>query len=249
MYKQLFSVCLLGFVVWHLAHAGFKTSQFFTSSTITSEGVCQLDSFSEPSVAASILKQEAERLLGAYAQSRDQKAMELPQNVAQQGDPQGTNRNPSGLAGFECSAPFRSTIEPLEKLHRNVQELNGDLDRKLMLVYYQNRRSGEFLDCYLHFFRAEPENAQVLTWAWSALGCAESCQRTDEVLDEFEHLLKYHPNFKTARGLKSTVAEWKTMRIRNADSLNHVDVSERSGPGQAPKLEATKHSNIDLGRR
>jgi hypothetical protein len=205
----LFYLLLLLFVVWYLAGAGFRLSEFFKSSTASLEDVRQLDSFSQPCIAAAILKQESDQLFAAYLRDRPQGPdIPLPQS-----QPQIANQisEPPPTGGAQARDPLRKsqTIERLADLQRKVDGLDGDLDRKLLMVYYENCLWNEFLDRYLHLAQAEPRSVAVLSWAWIALACSLSCHRTGEVTDQLEHLARFHPELKTVRGLKKTLEDWR----------------------------------------
>jgi hypothetical protein len=253
--RGLLSLFLLIVVVGHLAVAAYRVGQFLTSSATSREGAYQLDSFSQSSVAAAILKQEAERLLAAYLQS-GQPDIDLSRLPSEEEKTQ--NRNQLRTTAFKSCALDPSRIQPLEKLRRSIQQLNSDLDTKLMLVYYENGLWSEFLERYLHLLHTEPENAFVVNWAWCALMSAQSSHRTGEILNEFDHLTRFHPQFKTAHGLCSALEEWKAAQTGMVGPVySRVDAESAaagSGFSAAATLEEPRpttghiHEGLDLGQ-
>jgi len=102
----------------------------------------------------------------------------------------------------------RSIIKQLEERHREVATLNADLDRGLMIIYFDNHLWSEFLDRYLHLIHTDPQNPNVLMWARPALTCSKNCNRTEEVCGELKNLTQFHPALKTVPGLKTVLREW-----------------------------------------
>jgi hypothetical protein len=168
--------------------------------------VSQLDSFSTPSIAAVILHQEAERLLQVYARQRDYElklGAKTESIVSARSAP--NLRSPDEL--LRKHGP-KATISEMEDLHAEIHSLEVDLDRKLMVLCFESRCWDGFLDRYLEFVRADPENSFVVTWAPNALNCARLCSRTEQVRDALENVVKFHGQAKTAARLAGTLAEW-----------------------------------------
>jgi hypothetical protein len=205
--KRLFYLVLLVFLVWQLGSACIKAIEFLRPSIAWAEGVCKLDSFSQPSLAAAILRQEAQRLLTAYVQGQQQ--LELTGKELEACGRANAVQGPFSRVASERSGADQLTIQPIEQFERTVCELSTELNRMLILAYFQNGSWNEFIDRYLISLHTEPESAVVVHWAWCALESSQDCDRTSEVLDEFEHLTRFHPQWKTARGLKSVLDEWR----------------------------------------
>lgn len=186
--KQLFYFCSLLFVVWEFVTFGVRDLQFFFSSSTGTEDVCHLDSFSEPSLASSILRQQSDRLLLSYTPHQ--------QITTRAGTTQ------------RLQIDNRSITKQIEELQHEVATLDSDLDRGLMIIYFDNHLWSEFLDRYLHLVHTEPQSANVLMWAWPALTCSKNCNRTDEVFAELKNLTQFHPTLKTISGLKAVLSEW-----------------------------------------
>jgi hypothetical protein len=104
--------------------------------------------------------------------------------------------------------PLSANIAPMERLRGQIEELNCDLNRDLLTVYFGNHLWKEFLDCYLRSLHEAPNGNQALVWARPALRCAQDLGRTDEVLDALHHLTRFHPELRTARRLKVVLDEW-----------------------------------------
>ena len=214
-------LCLLMLLlVWHLAGVGYQTSQSLKLSIAQSDDVCELDSSSKPSIAAAILKQEAGRLFSAYIQQEDLKqaaelgpgSVQQPRQPASQ-HPPGPDQDPSD--GCSTAAALEApALQPLARLREEAQELNIDLDRKLLKVYYENHLWDAYLDCYLEMLQGVPENPVVLTWARTALLISQKSGRTDEIVDAMRHVTRFRREAKTARGLTSMVEQWEAKNPR-----------------------------------
>lgn len=184
-----------------------------------------LDSFSESSVALAVLKQEADRLVSVYALDRDQAgASESAHLLA--GVPVGAQAEPasrsSSLPAFhQPAAPETSAIKLMASLHAEVQELEADLNRDLIGAYCQNGSWNEFLDCYLRFVQQSSEQPGVAGWAPFALACAQKCGRAEEVADALRHVIRFHGNLRSAKGLRSVLSIWE------AENSARQEVSKR----------------------
>ena len=150
---------------------------------------CQLDSFSEPSLASAILRRKAQGLMTSYTEYRP---ITISTGELEQRQP--------GAKGI---------IENVEELRRDVCAAEAELDADLMVIYFDNQRWNQFLDRYLHFIHSNPESPNVLPWAWPALTFSKRCNRTEEVYCELENLTHFHPTLKTAPGLTNVLAEWR----------------------------------------
>jgi hypothetical protein len=144
------------FVIWRLADAGLAASRLVRPAPPT-EALLQFDSFSRPSVAIALIKQEAERLLTDTIAHDDNHVMQTP--GANSLPPRRPNDSASDLMGTPSGDYPDSddiVLQPLEHLQRNVENLDSDLDRKLMTVYSKQRLWSKFLDRYLHYVSSEP---------------------------------------------------------------------------------------------
>jgi hypothetical protein len=181
-----------------LAVAGYQTSRSWTLSSDLSVGPCELDSFSKPSLAVAILKQEAGRRF--YA------CMERQPPVPDQGPSDGSR------AAAALQAPG---IQPLAKLRQQTRELNVDLDSMLLNACDEKGLWNAYLDCYLQLLQGASEAPLVLNCARNALLISDKCGRTEEVLDAMRHVTRFHRQLKTAEGLRSLVEEWATKNPRS----------------------------------
>jgi hypothetical protein len=210
------SVLLALALLCDLVAPAWKKISFFGSSGIASNERCGLDSFSEPSVAMAILRAEADRLFDTYVQQRDRdipaKAVFAGRSVAESQEfGTGRHSNYDASSGVESEkrvvAPDTS-IQSLEQLRREVQELKTDVDRKLLAIYSQRQSWPEFLNCYLEFLREAQQNSWAVEWAPCALVHSQSCGRTGEVVEALQHAILAHPDWKSARGLRTVLEQW-----------------------------------------
>ena len=181
---------LLAMLLWRLA-GDFRTPDPRSCAPV-------LDSFSEPSVCLARLKQEAEVLMLAYTKNRDEEENPQP-------GPSQDGTRPTG--GFRGQA--------LANLHAGVQDLEVDLDRKLLVPYYQNGSWNEFVDCYLRLIQQTPERPVGEAMAWSALTCAQKCGRIEEVTDAMYHVVRFHPNLQSAQALRMALDRWEKQHLIN----------------------------------
>jgi hypothetical protein len=160
-----------------------------------------LDSFSEPSVACALLKQEADRLLLVYSDKRNLEAVsqqvETPSRleVAKQIHLRGartcvaTSRNPPGSQIPEMQA--------LLDLDQRVCELHLDLSRKALKIYLDEQLWDRFVDRYLQIVGEWPDRWEVRTYFADALECAEKCGRAKELASALGQLSQAHPELRT----------------------------------------------------
>jgi hypothetical protein len=207
--KSVFYLLLAAMIAVDLARSAFRAGQFFRKPDSVAD-VCLLDSFSEPAVAAAILKQRAE---SCYAQARNgawDPAHSAVHDPRPAGNDQPPRHAPAGPAGFGSgSPPVGSWIQPLEELRATIQDLNVDLDQKLLVVYSENRLENQLLDLFLQLLHEAPERQEVLNWLPSSLDCSRRCGRTEELEDAVRCLVRFHPDLKTARQLTARVRAWE----------------------------------------
>jgi hypothetical protein len=212
--------CLLlaALIVADLARFGFKAVQYLHAPVLMA-GVSPLDSFSEPSTAAAILKQEAESLLFDYTEARNK----VWSSAASAGhDPRPTNNegniesNPSRFAGCVRGSAFEvARIRPLQELQTTVQDLNLDVYQKLLVVYSENHFDNELLDTFLRLLQVAPERPELLDWVRIALDSSQHCDRTAEVEEALVHTIRFHPTLNTASRLAALKESWEiTHRVR-----------------------------------
>jgi hypothetical protein len=214
--RGAFYVLLGGLVLADLGRSAIKAGRYFRTPVLLA-GISPLDSFSEPAIAAAILKQEAEKLLFEYTEARndastpDASVVEGFQHAASQGQPA---TNPIHFAGFvRGSALDAARIRPLEKLQGTVQNLNVELYQELLVVYAENHFDNELVDTFLRFLRVAPECPEVLQWVRTALDSSQPCGRTEEVQDALQHTLRFHPTLKTAAQLAALKRSWDAERL------------------------------------
>jgi hypothetical protein len=176
------------------------------------DGVVSFDSFSEPAVACAILSQEAERLLLVYREQAGEESVLLEEHAVliaepavNQGTVQGNGVPPlaKGRSGTKASV-----MHSLNVLDAQVRGLELSLVRSLLVVYADQRSWDKYVDCYLQLIREEPGQSDVVVHVRCALDAAAKCGRAEEVIDVLQHVVRFHPELKTAAVFKSALAEW-----------------------------------------
>jgi hypothetical protein len=183
-------VILLGLGVWWGASGVVGDDP----SSEMAAGALPLDSFSQPSLALALLKQEAARLLAAYLQQRD---LFSP-------------------AAHEAVPPLQDSrldaaMAPVARLHRQIEELGFDLDCRLLWLYAENHRHREFLDRYLHLVQEAPRRTEVAVWYAHAFAAARGCGRSEELADALQHVVR----FRERAGTVQTLARLLEARARD----------------------------------
>jgi hypothetical protein len=209
--RGAFCLLLAGLVLADLARSGIEAGQYLRTPILLA-GVSPLDSFSKPSTAAAILKQEAETLLFEYTEARnatstqDPSVMEGSRHAANQGQPA---THPIHFTGFARGSALEvARIRPLERLQVTAQNLNLELYQDLLFVYSENHFDNELVDTFLRLLRVSPECPEVLQWVRAALDSSQPCGRTMEVEDALQHTLRFHPTLKTAAQLAALKQSW-----------------------------------------
>jgi hypothetical protein len=212
--------CLLlaALIVADLARYGFRVGQYLRTPVLVA-GVSPLDSFSEPSTAAAILKQEAESLLFDYTEARDtvwSSAASAGHDSRPTGSRGNVESNPSRFAGCARGSVLEvSRIRPLEELQATIQDLNLEVYQKLLVVYSENHLDNELLDTFLRLLEVAPDCPEVLDWVRIALDSSQHCDRTEEVQEALLHTIRFHPTLKTAPRLAALKESWETThRVR-----------------------------------
>jgi hypothetical protein len=192
-------LALIALLVYRVAAASSRSGQPFRPDEL-GDGVAVFDSFSEPSVACAILRQEGERLLSVYCE-------QWCAEQATQAGQAGAGRELAAQPGTQASV-----IQSLTGLDRQVQDFNFNLGLNLLVVYARQHLWNEFVDRYLQIVQERPGRGEIVTWARVALDCSQKCGRAEEVADVLEHVVRFHPELRTAEGLKTALAAWQTER-------------------------------------
>jgi hypothetical protein len=171
----LFLLAVAGGAVWRLGWANEQNSGISEAPAVDPP---DLDSFSRPSLAASILHNEADRLSAAW------------------------DTNGPGTAAIS-----RATAD-LEDLEANVDRLRGDLEQKLLAAYTCQNRPDKFLDHYLDLLRKPPPDGSVVVFSSEAFDCACACGRTEELFDAVGHLCRFQPQRKDAARMRAQLDKW-----------------------------------------
>jgi hypothetical protein len=194
-------------------------------SGVQAKEVPQFDCFSRPAIAAAILRQEADRCLLEYDRARelkkriDQQQLMSPDRTQWKGQLDLTSRTHD--EGLSDARPVLivAPVSSVEDLDRSITELKNDLDRRLMLVYFENNLSNKFLNFYLNQAQGAPDGNAVV-WARYALECSRTCGRTAEVLDAMRHLSQFRAEVKGLKGLQAVLDDWP----------NHDSLAQKANP-------------------
>ena len=208
-YRGWFCLPLILATIWGLAGTGWRNLRSFAACSTENRDGCQLDSFSSPAIAVAVLKQDAERLVTAYIQSRDR---EWDANVRSGSTLKSgkAGANPSLVGGPGKGSPGQAPfIQSIEQLRAQIHELQIELDRKLMLVYCRSDLWNDFVDCYLRFLRESPDNSEVILWARYALDKSQRCGRTEELAQALEQATQVHADPTMARRLRGVLEDWR----------------------------------------
>ena len=201
-------------VVSLLIGSGLKVFRLFSPSLATSDRFANLDSFSEPSIAAAVLRQYARELMSAHDPSKQIEAQIESQAQTVAGNRSDSRRSKPNERRVPFHAPRDMeglqvpSIERLQGLQQEIKKLNADVAYELMHVHLANREWNEFLDCYLQLLQTTPNMPDSRYWAHWALVYSQNCGRTDEVLDSLQHVIRFDCHLKSTDGLKTLLDEW-----------------------------------------
>ncbi|MCX6921880.1 MAG: hypothetical protein NT154_01485 [Verrucomicrobia bacterium] len=220
---------LLMLLVWRLTGEGLNLRQRFGKS-YSLEGAPLLDSFSKPSVGVGVIKLEAERLLLAFYQHRDE-VESAPSALSHESTAAGRQAGPvsegNSRAAFDPqSTPEGSALERLARLQAEVGNLEVDLDLKLVWAYYRSHSCNEFLDCYLRLVQQPSGLPWVQFWRHNALDCARKCGRAAELADALRHVANFRPNLQRTREMKAVLEMRAVLENWEADRSPSLEVSE-----------------------
>jgi len=173
-----------------------------------------LDSFSKPALACAVLKQEAELLMQAYLESRDEIAAARWLKAAGEAPSapgSGAGQETRGLGSMgHLTGSEIPEVQSLRALDARVQDLQRDLSVSLLAVYLDHGWWSAYVDRYLQVIRESPQRDEVTHYVRSALECAGKCGRAEEVLDALQHIVRFHPELRTAGLLVEVLAEQRT---------------------------------------
>ena len=220
---------LLIIVVWQLT--GFHCRPVLGSRPYVSmdDAAVQLDSFSEPAVAMSILKREVETLCAAWG---------LPENAPEEvlWPAESTHIAQTGAGSTNCEAakdlPLHAESrkkgdrredlarEALAELKARIRALHGKLLQKSLLIHFHERAWDLYLDCYLDLLTLAPEQADVVLCGRPALACAGALGRTDELTDALRHFTRFSQDSNTVARVQGLLADWSNGKIRGLAANN-----------------------------
>ena len=215
---------LLIMVVWQLSGFHFGPARVSRPYVSMDEDAVELDSFSEPAVAMSILKRHVENLYAATA-LRENAANEAlwpaeSTHVARTAaDSVNWEAAESSSLHAERGRDGQSRGDParwaLAELQGRIRALHGELLQKSLLIQFHQHAWNDFLDSYLDLLRVVPEQSDVVLLGRAALACAGTCRRTDEVLDALRHFARFSQDSTTVARMQDLLAEWSAGGIRD----------------------------------
>jgi hypothetical protein len=159
-----------------------------------------LDSFSEPDVAASVLKRHAAALQQACS-------TDLSQFAAVKSD-----------ALSAKSADWIPQFQAELNIEKEILS-DGDLEHELLILFKTCNRREEFVDCYLRLAGSSPDHPVVRNWAGFALDYAQACAHTEEVFDALNHIVRFSRDPDLANKVRDQLEKWLS-RNRSASPVN-----------------------------
>jgi len=201
------------------------TVRFVGSLASPTEAVPDLDSFSEPAVAAAILKREAADLVRAYASSTAEgppKRSALKRILEPGGAPDGSvaSRPENPECVVELQVPPKSAAEWIARFREAIRQREeavawSELEDQVLLICQENNLGNEFIDAYLQMLARRPDSGLAAVWARVALDYSARCHRTEEVRDAIEHVVRFHGNRQFAALLKTALQRWAEVNQRS----------------------------------
>ncbi len=207
---------------WELRELGLGSRRLSSVSRALEMETPEFDGFSQPAVAAGILRQEAERLFQDYVEQHERESASSPTSsparlVLQPVVAQVTT---GGSRSRNSSPRMARAIQELEQLEATTSRLQRDLERKLLAVYSRNDYSNKVLDRYLELL-SKPPDGEALVLAPQALEWSRSCGRSEELLDAIEHLCRFRPQSKDAAAMRAVLAAWAAQSSTQPDLAGH----------------------------
>ncbi len=189
----------------------FGLDRLADSNGVWDTDLPQLDSFSEPAVAAAILQQQVRNLCQTYLLTNKPGAMTA-----------GTSSTRTG-AGSKGQAPNqpdvftdgrRNGTKPLDQeslwgLDGRLRALRRESLQHLLAIHCQTRSWNDFVDTYLELLAVAPDRAATRCWTLEALNCSRRCGRTDEVLDALQHVTRFSKNTRIVAWIQGSLEDWK----------------------------------------
>jgi hypothetical protein len=126
-----------------------------------------LDSFSEPSVACALLKQEATRLLLLYREQHDRQKPKPAAQSDRDGDlaPRpGPHQTTEYLAAGNPAGSQSSEVQSLLALDGLICDLHLDLSHKVLQVHLDQHSWNQFVDRYLEVVRGNPARDEAVLY-------------------------------------------------------------------------------------
>jgi hypothetical protein len=215
---------LIALLLGGLCVKGLRIAGRFSDASRSNDTMLELDSFSEPEIAIAILNQHVEHLLLISNASQPPGRSAMLQQYCAQFQLRAASKPTMNAESLrlntlgEKALPRMPATDQIRWLHHRVQMLNHNLNRELMRMHMESGNWNEFLDCYLKMLSEAPDefgaaqgtkDIQVAQWTKLALDQAESCSRTDEILDALQHVIQFHNDVRAVKRLVNVLELWK----------------------------------------
>jgi hypothetical protein len=145
-------------MVWELAGPGLSSARFFAYSGIGSNDGCELDSFSEPSIAVAIIRTEADRLFNERVVAPDANAQAL-EHLRQEIQDLKTDVNRKLLAVYSERGLGIEFLDRYLEFLREAPENPWVVSWAAYALVQAHRcgRSGEVVEALQHVILTHPE--------------------------------------------------------------------------------------------
>ncbi len=199
------------------------------SSGASNTDLPQLDSFSEPAVAAAILQQQVRNLFQMYLLTNKPGAMTAGTPATGTGPKSNSQapKRPGVSADRQRNEAKPFNQESLWALDERLRALRSESLQNLLVIHSQHGSWNDFLDTYLELLAVAPERAAARCWTREALTCSRMCGRTDEVLNALQHVTRFSKNTRIVAWIQSSLEDWNVGRIRGLATDNDL-AAERS---------------------
>lgn len=222
-------------VIWPGRRMPFGLDDLIGSSGVWNDDPPQVDSFSEPAVAAAILQKHVRNLFEACLLTHKPGATRMGRS----GTGTGAESNSQIPNGPDVSADARwdsarsSDEQSLGALDRRLRALRSESLQSLLVIHCQNCSWNDFLDTYLELLAVAPDKAATRCWMREALNCSLNCGRTEEVLDALRHATRFSKNSKVVGWIRTFLEDWTLEKIQGppVDSGTSVQYYAQRQPG------------------
>jgi hypothetical protein len=182
------------------------------SSDPWSNELPQLDSFSEPAVAAAILQRQVRSLFQGYLLTNRAGAIaaeiSATRTVADSNDQAPKQHGVAANGRRNEARPLNQSS--LWALDKRLRALRSESLENLLVIHCQQCSWNDFLDAYLELLAVAPDRAAARCWTREALNCSRACGRTDEVMDALQHVTRFSKNTRIVAWIQSSLEDWDT---------------------------------------